>query len=79
MRRRPTPPSGQGFVLVTPLQLATFLCAVANGGTVYQPRLYSRVENYKGDTVAQSRRDKFQHARRQAIGHEKRYRKECGR
>jgi len=44
---------GQGFVLVTPLQMATFLCSVANGGTVYQPRLYSRVENYKGDVVAQ--------------------------
>jgi penicillin-binding protein 2 len=44
---------GQGFVLVTPLQMATFLCSVANGGTVYQPRLYSRVENYKGDTVAE--------------------------
>jgi penicillin-binding protein 2 len=44
---------GQGFVLVTPLQMATFLCAVANGGTVYQPRLYSHVENFKGDTVAE--------------------------
>jgi penicillin-binding protein 2 len=44
---------GQGFVAVTPLQMATFLCSVANGGTVYQPRLYSRVENYKGDTVAE--------------------------
>jgi penicillin-binding protein 2 len=39
---------GQGFVLNTPLQMATFLCAVANGGTVYQPRLYSRVVDYKG-------------------------------
>jgi len=44
---------GQGFVLVTPLQMATFLCSVANGGTVYQPRLYSRVENFKGDVVAE--------------------------
>jgi penicillin-binding protein 2 len=44
---------GQGFVLCTPLQLATFLCSVANGGTVYQPRLYSHVTNYKGDTVAE--------------------------
>jgi penicillin-binding protein 2 len=44
---------GQGFVLVTPLQLATFLCGVANGGTVYQPRLYSHVEDYKGDTKAE--------------------------
>ena len=43
---------GQGFVLNTPLQMATFLCAVANGGTVYQPRLYSRVVDYKGDTTA---------------------------
>jgi penicillin-binding protein 2 len=39
---------GQGFVLNTPLQMATFLCAVANGGTVYQPRLYSRVVDYQG-------------------------------
>jgi len=44
---------GQGFVLVTPLQMATFLCAVANGGTVYQPRLYSRVVDYKGETKAE--------------------------
>jgi penicillin-binding protein 2 len=43
---------GQGFVLTTPLQMATFLCAVANGGTVYQPRIYSRVVDYKGDTKA---------------------------
>jgi penicillin-binding protein 2 len=40
---------GQGFVQNTPLQMATFLCAVANGGTVYQPRLYSRVVDYKGE------------------------------
>ncbi len=44
---------GQGFVFCTPLQMATFLCAVANGGTVYQPRLYSHVENYKGETIAE--------------------------
>jgi penicillin-binding protein 2 len=39
---------GQGFVLCTPLQMATFLCAVANGGTIYQPRLYSRVVSSDG-------------------------------
>jgi penicillin-binding protein 2 len=44
---------GQGFVLCTPLQLATFLCSVANGGTVFQPRLYSHVVNYKGETIAE--------------------------
>ena len=43
---------GQGYVLNTPLQMTTFLCAVANGGTVYRPRLYSKVVDYKGDTVA---------------------------
>jgi len=30
---------GQGNVLVTPLQLVTAYCALANGGTVYFPRL----------------------------------------
>jgi penicillin-binding protein 2 len=44
---------GQGYVLNTPLQMATFLCAVANGGTVYQPRLYSRVVDYKGELKAE--------------------------
>jgi penicillin-binding protein 2 len=43
---------GQGYVLCSPLQMTTFLCAVANGGTVYRPRLYSHVTNYKGDTIA---------------------------
>jgi len=44
---------GQGFVQVTPLQLATFLCSVANGGTVYQPRLYSKVVDYQGNVEAE--------------------------
>jgi penicillin-binding protein 2 len=44
---------GQGYVLVTPLQLATFLCSVANGGTVYQPRLYSKVVDYQGNVEAE--------------------------
>ena len=44
---------GQGFVLNTPLQMATFLCAVANGGTVYQPRIYSRVVDCAGKTKSE--------------------------
>jgi penicillin-binding protein 2 len=44
---------GQGFVSCTPLQMDTFLCAVANGGTVYQPRLYSKVVDYQGNVVAE--------------------------
>ena len=34
---------GQGYVEVTPLQLANMMCAVANGGTVYYPRIVTRV------------------------------------
>ena len=34
---------GQGFVLVTPLQTATMMAAIANGGTLYQPTLISRI------------------------------------
>ncbi len=34
---------GQGRVLVTPLQLANTMCAIANGGTVYYPRLVTRI------------------------------------
>jgi penicillin-binding protein 2 len=35
---------GQGEVSVTPLQMAVAYSAIANGGTVYWPRLVSRVE-----------------------------------
>ncbi len=35
---------GQGEVEVTPLQMAVVYSAIANGGTVYWPRLVSRIE-----------------------------------
>jgi penicillin-binding protein 2 len=35
---------GQGAVAVTPLQIAVAYAAIANGGTVFQPRLVSRIE-----------------------------------
>lgn len=34
---------GQGYVQVTPLQIATILAAIANGGTLYQPKLIDRI------------------------------------
>ncbi len=35
---------GQGDILITPLQMARAMSILANGGTVYQPRLVSQVQ-----------------------------------
>ena len=45
---------GQGFLLVTPLQIARMVTAVANGGTLYQPYLVDRVATPDGgqETIA---------------------------
>lgn len=42
---------GQGNLQATPLQLVTATSAVANGGTMYKPRLAKEVVNSKGETV----------------------------
>ena len=42
---------GQGEILVTPLQVASFVSALANGGTLYQPALVDRIQSASGDTV----------------------------
>ena len=39
---------GQGFDTATPLQLANYIAAVANGGTVYRPHLLSYVKKNDG-------------------------------
>jgi len=42
---------GQGDVLVTPLQMADFMAALANGGTVYHPRLVKDIEDRNGNVI----------------------------
>lgn len=42
---------GQGYDLVTPLQLLNVTAAVANGGTLYQPQLTLKVTDSAGNTV----------------------------
>lgn len=39
---------GQGFVTATPLQLANYIAAIANGGTLYSPRIVNRVKKADG-------------------------------
>lgn len=42
---------GQGYNLVTPLQLVNAYAALANGGVVYRPRIIKRIENMDGRAI----------------------------
>jgi penicillin-binding protein 2 len=44
---------GEGFVLVTPLQMAQAMAVIANGGTFYQTRLVARLQNHDGTIIGE--------------------------
>lgn len=52
---------GQGYLTVTPLQMANMMAVVANGGTLYRPWIVSRVESVTGALIRQFGPEKIRH------------------
>lgn len=45
---------GQGFITATPLQIANAIAAIANGGTLYSPRVVSQIRSPAGRVTSVS-------------------------
>jgi penicillin-binding protein 2 len=45
---------GQGYISVTPLQIATYTAAICNGGTIYKPYLLKEIRNSAGTVLYES-------------------------
>ena len=66
---------GQGYVTVTPLQLADAYVALANGGTLYSPRIGEALVSPSGQVVQKINPPVVRHAaglRRHAVLHPRR-------
>jgi penicillin-binding protein 2 len=46
---------GQGYLLVTPLQMVSLISAVANGGRLYRPYLVKRILSPEGEVIKEVR------------------------
>ncbi|HHH82978.1 MAG TPA: hypothetical protein ENL35_08305, partial [Chloroflexi bacterium] len=44
---------GQSALQVTPLQVARYVAAIGNGGTLYRPRIIDRIQNAEGEVLEQ--------------------------
>jgi penicillin-binding protein 2 len=42
---------GQGDMLVTPIQVADYVAAIANGGTLYTPQVIEKITSLNGDVI----------------------------
>jgi penicillin-binding protein 2 len=45
---------GQGYILVTPIQMLNLISAVANGGNLFRPHLVKKIIDGKGNIIFQS-------------------------
>ncbi len=50
---------GQGYILVTPIQMLNLISAVANGGKLFRPYLVEKIEDSKGNIVFKSSPEKI--------------------